>query len=707
MKKKIISIAMGFILACSPMSYIQASEYLEEPELSQTVGNKFYIEPDRQSIELKIDSKYAFINQKQYQLNSAPTIIKDKLYVPFKFIADEMLDIHGQFDIKTRRITLKQYNKTIVLTEGKQTATINGQTVKLEAAPIIQKGALLLPFKFISEQFNILFELDNVTSTVKFSLIEDISQKVEGNRPVAKFAFEKNTFVAGQAIKILDQSFDQDGDAIIERQWQIDHDKANRSSSLEAFLEKPAPGEHYISLRVKDSKNNWSEWFTQSISIQPNIAPIISKLQLPKESFAQGEEIDIEYTYENEAWEPIEEELWSYSIIDKKSNQKDSTIGKPRALFYPGEYSIELQLKDAYGNMSEKIEKVITITDKIIQTELDYKFKKGIIGSVIDNYAQFNYQNYSVVDDYTVTNTGAKLLMSNSPESVNQKGILYKDKVQGAGRVLYHHKNIMNDSFENKRLVIMMENKNETPITVTKRREGTRGPTNDILHAGSLALADFLNKDFYHEYTLLAGEKKYLFDTVKRQWNSGDTVSGMIEFYSNEEVHITIAVIGQDTQIADIDALPILAKDGIHTRGSFENADRYYNLMINNDKPYKIMLGLPANNMEDWLEGYDALTGEKVINKGNYGMLYWLRLRVKEETGVLFNVRSNIYKGAIAYTDKGAYAMPQNGFVKGPKQAFVAGIVKENKMSELIYALPNGSAAPVLFCFIPKSQWNK
>jgi hypothetical protein len=690
-----------------PASFIKASDNLNDVTLTQETKDVFYIEPDIKNIILKLDSRYASINEKQYKLNSAPTIIDGKVYIPLKFMLDEVLDGTGNFEPKSRRVTIKKYGKTILLTEGQKTAIINNSKVSIEAAPIIQDGVCLVPLKFLSEAFNIPFTFDNQLNTIYFKLTEDLTIAVEGNRPKAKFSFDKDSYIAGQEITINDESNDADGDTLIQKQWQIDDDKNNRMTNLQSFLNRPEEGSHTISLRVKDSKRNWSEWYTQVITILPNEKPIVSELNLSQNSLAQGEKIDIKHSFENEEWEKISEEIWSYRYLDSNNSKNESTIGKPLALFYPGKFAIELQLVDAYGNISEKKEAILTITDKVEQSELDFKFKEGKVGTLVDNFKNVNYSNYELINNYSVKDTGAKLLMSNSPESVMQKGVLYKDVVKGQGRILYHHRNMINDTSENKRFVIIMENKNDYPITITKRRQGSKGPTEDILYAGSLALKDFLDKDFYEEYKLKKGETKYLYDTGTKQWNKGATVSGMIEFYSSEQVHITVAMVGEDTQLSHIKALPVLKRDGIHSRGSFENADRYYNIILDNDKPYKIALGKPKNNMENWLQGYDAITGQQVTNKGNYGMIYRMRINTKEDTGILFSIIGNIYKGAIGFTDGGSYAMPQGGILKNIQPSVVAGIAKEGEILEVIYVLPNGSAAPNLFCFIPKSQWNK
>ncbi|MDF2593893.1 MAG: copper amine oxidase N-terminal protein [Clostridia bacterium] len=707
MNKKMTAILMALIVAAYPMGTIQAETIQQTIELDgdETPKDAFYIEPDTKKITLTLDSKQAIINNKKYNLSTAPAIIKERVYVPFKFVAEQVLDADSLFDAANKKVTLSKYDKEIVFYEGQVTVLINGTSVTLETAPILHNGSLMIPLKFISEQFDMPFSLDK--NKVSLTFTDGLDRPVKGERPTAKFSFDKEAYIAGQEVKVRDESYGQEGSSIIERQWQIDYDNTNRTADLEEFLKHPAAGIHYVSLRVKDNRRNWSPWTTEKIEVDPNKAPIISNLEMSKSSYAQGEKLDMTFTYENEEWESIDEEIWSYRYIDEKAPYRESTIGKPTALFYPGKFLIELQLKDAYGNLSEKKGKTVTITNEVEQSELDYKFKEGIVGTVIDNMHNFNYINYDLIQDYTVINTGAKLLMSNSPESVKQKGILYRDVVQGEGRILYHHRNMIEDESEGKRLVIMIENKNDKAITVTKRREGTKGPTHDILYAGALVLKDHLNKDFYEDITIQAGQKKYLFDTGARKWHKGDTVSGMIDFYSNEEVEVTIAMVSGDTQIAEVAGFPILPRDGIHSRGSFENADRYYTLDIDNDKPYRIMLGKPDGDMEPWMQGYDALTGQGVMNKGNYGMLYHLRLKVKEETGILFNARGNIYKGAIGFVDKGSYEMPLGGLLKNVQQAVVGGVVNKDKVNELLYVLPNGSAAPIFFCFIPKSEWNK
>ncbi|MDY3367493.1 hypothetical protein, partial [Zhenhengia yiwuensis] len=105
------------------------------------------------------------------------------------------------------------------------------------------------------------------------------------------------------------------------------------------------------------------------------------------------------------------------------------------------------------------------------------------------------------------------------------------------------------------------------------------------------------------------------------------------------------------------------------------------------------------------IEGYDALTGQSTVNKGNYGVKYHIRTTAEVNTGLLLNPRGNIFKGAIGWANNRSYYAP-SGHLNGAKSAANIGVVKAGETKELLYMLPNGSAAPVLICFIPENLWN-
>lgn len=666
--------------------------------------NTFFIAPDEQVVSLKLEEKKAWIDGKKYTLPVSPKMIENRLYLPYKFILQNVLDAQGEWNADTKQATIRKNDVSMVLEAGSKNLYYNDSIQQLPAFPRRVSGYLMIPASILSDYFDVEVDYNKQTKVITLKQVQDLSKPVVGTRPTADFIFEKDSYIAGQTIGVIDQSCDKDGEMIVEKQWQINNDKQNRAKRLDDIFHTPKEGKYYVSLRVKDASRNWSEWTTKEIVIKPNEVPIVDTLTLKKESVAQGEEIKLDYTYKNEDWEQMEEEIWTYECLENGENSKIE--GKPEVLFYPGKFRITLQLKDAYGNISEPKEIMLHVTQEIKQSELDYKFKEGKIGARIDNLKQFNFHQYTEVKPKKVVDAGTKLLMSNSPESVSQKGILYQDTIKGEGRILYHHKNTATDGVDTRRLVIVIENTTTTPVTVVKRGQGTKGPVSDVLYVGQQALQDYFMKDYEQQFVLKPAQKKYIYDTKNRRFSNGDTVSGILDMYCSDTVKVTIAMVGKNTKITDINKLPFLPKDGIHTRGSFENADRYYEFSVDKTGPVKLLLGLSKDEKEKWLEGYDVLTGEKVVNKGNYGMLYKLRITPEETTGVLINPRGTLYKGFIKWTGGKVYEMPSKGVIRGSQQAIVAGVLKEEKQYEVSYMLPSGSSAPVLFCFIPETYWN-
>ena len=73
--------------------------------------------------------------------------------------------------------------------------------------------------------------------------------------------------------------------------------------------------------------------------------------------------------------------------------------------------------------------------------------------------------------------------------------------------------------------------------------------------------------------------------------------------------------------------------------------------------------------------------------------------------GVILNNRGGTFQGAVKWNNQ-VYNMPGRGTFTGTTtKAVVLGTIKKGETVTIEYLLPNGSAAPTLIGFIPKSQW--
>lgn len=622
-------------------------------------------------------------------------------YISTDFIKYNIRNVKLKWDSVSKQTVITIHGTDYYLKEGTSEILIGESKYSLNEPILMHKGKTWVPAKGFMEVIGGSVDYNAMQKTL-LMMVPLSEEEILNTAPIAEFDFVEESYIEGQDVQVVEKSYDPDGHLIVGKEWRLVGNQMTYTS-FDTLKEKLKIGENDIEVRVKDSLDKWSEWTTKKVVIEPNKAPIITKVEVDKEEYQQGELITFKnYTYENEEWESIIEERWTYQYVSEEN--MPVMEGKPDKLFMNGTYNVMLQIKDTHGNWSMPYKTQVKVNEEVMQSELTYRFTEGRMGDILENYKNFNFQNFEAIEPTRVTYTGATLLMSNSPESVKTKGILYEDTLQGEGRILYHHKNASTDASK-KRFVIVMENINTVPIKVVTMNASHKGPSTDVLYLGQQVAYDILDQNHEKHYNLEPGEKKYLYDTGNKQWHNGQTISGMIDLYSQSPVKITIAMVGDKTEFKHLEDLIYLPRDGVHTRGTFPNADRYYTVDIPKDKAYKLMLGLPTGDMEQPITGYDALTGQETVNKGNYGVKYHIRTTAEENTGLLLNPRGNIFKGAIGWVNDKSYFAP-SGHLNGSKSAANIGMVKAGQARELLYMLPNGSAAPVLICFIPESLWN-
>lgn len=622
-------------------------------------------------------------------------------YISTDFIKSNIRNVKLKWDSIRKQTVITIHGTDYYLEEGKLEILTGESKYSLSEPILMHKGKTWVPAKGFMEVIGGSVDYNAMQKTL-LMMVPLSEEEILNIAPIAEFDFVEESYIEGQTVQIVEKSYDPDGHLIVGKEWRLGGNQMTYTS-FDVLKEKLKIGENDVEVRVKDSLDKWSEWTTKKVVIEPNKAPIITKVEVDKEEYQQGEFITFnDYTYENEEWESIIEERWTYQCVSQEN--MPVMEGKPDKLFMNGTYNVMLQIKDTHGNWSMPYKTQVKVNEEVMQSELTYRFTEGRIGDILENYKNFNFQNFEAIEPTRVTYTGATLLMSNSPESVKTKGILYEDTLQGEGRILYHHKNASIDASK-KRFIIVMENINTVPIKVVTMNASHKGPSTDVLYLGQQVAYDILDQNHEKHYNLEPGEKKYLYDTSNKHWHNGQTISGMIDLYSQSPVKITIAMVGDQTEFKHLEDLVYLPRDGVHTRGTFPNADRYYTVDIPKDKAYKLMLGLPTGDMEQPITGYDALTGQETVNKGNYGVKYHIRTTAEENTGLLLNPRGNIFKGAIGWVNDKSYFAP-SGHLNGSKSAANIGMVKAGQARELLYMLPNGSAAPILICFIPESLWN-
>ena len=658
----------------------------------------------QRKIILELDKTVALIDGQEYQLETVPKVIEGRTYLPLRFMADKLLKAEVFWNGEEKKVAVTQDSTKVEMKIGSNKAYVNGDQIEIENFPIIDENATYLPLRTMAELFEIQIDYHQETRTI--TLVKE-----EGDRPVipdikkptAQFSFDQESYTAGQTVRAIDESFHEDDMAITNKLWMVNFNEKQTNARLENMFSKPTAGTYSISLKVQDSKGIWSEWVTRQITIKANQKPVITTFHTEKESYAGGEAIDFTHTYDNEPWENIKAERWTYRQESEPVNKV--VVDKPKHIFHEGRYIVTLQLQDDYGNWSDVKETVVIINQESKQSELQYKFANGEAGEAIDNFSNFNYQSYKAITPDEIDFGGGILFMSNSPETVKQNGILYRDIVEGKGRILFHHTNNFTEQeneIESKRIVLVAENITNEPVSLSISNQVLKGPSNDILFVGQQLLYDYLKGSGSNQYDINPGEKIYIYDSGNRKWDKGQLLSGKMNFNASGQVKLTIACLGKNANMNDIEELPNLQRDA-HPRGTFYKMDIAYKVELVDTEPTKLVLGAGDH---EWVSGYDAMTAKLVQNRGNYGVNYKIDITAKEDMGVMLNPRGGLFRGALRWDDQDPFLAPNKGYIIGHNsKAIMLGVIKAGETRTLYYSLPNGSSTPVLLLFMPKDSW--
>jgi hypothetical protein len=107
---------------------------------------------EKMIMELWAGSKTPTINGVKTAMDVPAQIIGGSTMVPIRFIS-ESFGADVAWNQYTKTITITRIDKQIILTVGKNTASIDGKEATLSKPPVVVGGRTLVPLRFISEAF--------------------------------------------------------------------------------------------------------------------------------------------------------------------------------------------------------------------------------------------------------------------------------------------------------------------------------------------------------------------------------------------------------------------------------------------------------------------------------------------------------------------------------------------------------------------------
>jgi len=310
----------------------------------------------------------------------------------------------------------------------------------------------------------------------------------------------------------------------------------------------------------------------------------------------------------------------------------------------------------------------------------------GLLGGIFSTgHAEAGFrkapENYKDVEVRTVQ-SGPMLLFSDSPEMVYENGILYKDTVEGEGRVFFHH---VNATKKNKKLAILMRPLHKM-TTITWGCRGIGDPDksyyisaikgqqryfsdykeywhkalkNNKKEKSGKALKKGNGRDMVPDYsfygkveglpvtTLALGEHVEILSKERSMEHSGvrlkpeQLLTGMFDFHADRPVEVVIMMCSPEDDVNQFSVSgKVLPMDVHPLRGTYQNADLTYvvkePLQMKWYQAKALCLGGSDDTM--FLKGKDVLSDTETMNYGNYGVVYHILYSVAGEHPVRLGI---------------------------------------------------------------------
>lgn len=247
---------------------------------------------------------------------------------------------------------------------------------------------------------------------------------------------------------------------------------------------------------------------------------------------------------------------------------------------------------------------------------------------------------------------GPRLLLSDNPETSADCGILYQDNVFGKTRLFMHH---CNDMSQPAWIGAVLQNDDDHDVVVNVTKHALLGPDYDYSLIGKKTNSEYFAFNLPYSFVVPAHQALLLdVDMIKKTVSKGQLVTGMYDFYVSGRLLLKTVMAPGNRDIVRYSMIaPVLPKENLHPRGTFMTGDRA--LFLQNEyRPLTdgmCALTLADNRIDEYLIGVDGITGEQVVNYGNYGVVYrlFLTAAMNQPYNLYLNPWGGTYGGALAY----------------------------------------------------------
>lgn len=529
-------------------------------------------------------------------------------------------------------------------------AYVNGMQYTLDAPATIVEGKTYVPIKFLSERFGIAVQYDVVSKTANFRM-----QSLETR------------------INFFDKTASFDGiRTSMEPTFRVINNRL--MGQLTWFTTQ-------LNAKVKydHSLRRIEVTYTPMPSVvltQENSSPI-AKFTVDRSTYRLGERIK----YIDLSYDPDGDGIATYNWKNARE-----------AFFVPGKHEVTLQVTDSKNNTSQLYRKTITVVNEVWMTPLEFAMNEAKIRTLYKFTTPTERATLVQATKLPMTatpQTNRKLLVSDSPENVREYGVLYRDTVNGLGRLYANH---INETQQRLQLAIVATNYGTVPITIKTTRQGEVYPSTFVNLIGHQATVDFMLDDV-HKDDVIVGVGQSVAYTVMPDFFPGQGVNLIYDIETTGELTFDFVAMLPGDGFDGVRNYPTLPYDN-HVRGSFQTST--VDWIVDGGNATQIRaITIGDNQYDQFVRGYDPLRGQEVPNYGNYGVVYNIRVMNPGKVTVALLARGGPFKGPFVINQEMILA-PSSGVVTPLDGIFL--LTRTTGLEPYVdiqFSPPAGSAFPV------------
>ncbi|MEO2212009.1 stalk domain-containing protein [Paenibacillus amylolyticus] len=596
-------------------------------------------------------------------LAGQPMAVKNGVsYVAIRALVDRVgYDV--KYDNTTKETIIISGEDELRFKTNSKIYTVNGVSRTMKGAAYQQKNTFMVPLTSITQALDITYKVNQSAKTVVLNL---------STKPVASFTVQKEVF-AGDQVTYTTRSSSPKGLSIVDERW------TGRQDSFDQ------PGVYTVTYAVQDSSGQWSDPYSVTIKVErPNLPPV-AMFTTDKEEYKMGEKI----TYIDQ------------STDDENAIVKTEWDNNALAFFVPGPKTVTITVTDKHG-ASDSYTKMINITGETLYSLTDFNQLFTPVGE------KFTFDGGGVPAmekvPFTYYDEPSLLIRSNSPETVNTEGIVYKESSFGQTRFMIHH---VNNTGKNVKMYVVATNNNAYTASIDQQNMGFAGPSPFATVAGKLSIDRWFqsmqNGTGQKKVYIQPGESKLILNDLSvLPMKQGQVISLYSDVFSDYELDYNIIMIEENKDPMEVlSSLPVLDRDGVHNRGTYPNATRIitYDQEVGS-KPARLPLGDNASDPN--LVGTDPMAFTEASNAGNFGVLYKITLNnVAPRTLISFNPRGGRYSG-VALVNGQVVQISTGKSVTAPNEQSV--MYRTGSYGEsvtILFSAAPGSNLPVNLLFTP------